>query len=91
MNAKLAAASYMVGIGENNDDSDFVDAVSEAGRLRSAGADADVVGTVIVVLLSDDLRLVFDMDRRIAGMSRDSLAFGSSRVVNLPIAGRLNT
>ena len=88
MNARCAAASYMVGIGENNDDSDFVDA--ESGRLRSAGADADVVGTV-TALSSEDLRLAFDTERRIVGVSKDSLALGSSRAVNLPMAGRWKT
>jgi hypothetical protein len=50
-----------------------------------------VVVAVVVVPVSLDLRLVFDALFRIEGISNDSLAFGSSNFVYLPIEGLLIT
>lgn len=88
--AAFAAAWNIPGMGEYPD-GDI--AISLRGTLRPAGADlADGM-----VMLGDELepdplsplRLAFDAERRIVGVSSDSRALGSSSAVNLPIAGAI--
>ena len=61
------------------------------GSLSIVSCDSCEVAAVTEVELSVVVRLAFDAERRIVGVSNDSRALGSSNVVNLPIAGRYST
>ena len=74
-------------MGENSVDTD-VEGVSTS-TCDDVGVDA--VGIETLAELSDAVRLLFDGDRRIVGVSNDSRAFGSSSDVYFPMAGRWYT